>query len=180
MSRFQKMISEDMIPSISVLYRTIETAAAEIRRRVNVVNLGLNCIEFNHGTHLQITCNARQFESAREFRRAVNELHRQAPAAQKNPRDALSQFTRVRDLMARFAADDPESRRWSETVLDVRLAFTFYGREEDADGVTVHTYRNTSAGSGGEQRNWSPSASQRPSATTLLTATPGASPASRP
>ena len=151
MSRFQKMISEDMIPSISVLYRTIETAAAEIRRRVDVVNLGLNCIEFNHGTHLQIACSARQFESAREFRRAVDELHRQAPAAQKNPKESLSQFTRVRDLMARFAADDPESRRWSETVLDVRLAFTFYGREEDSDGVTVHTYRNTAAGSGGEQ-----------------------------
>jgi uncharacterized protein YPO0396 len=53
--------------------------------------------------------------------------------------------------MARFTADDPESRRWRETVLDVRLAFAFYGREEDLDGATVHTYRNTAAGSGGEQ-----------------------------
>jgi uncharacterized protein YPO0396 len=53
--------------------------------------------------------------------------------------------------MTRFTADDLESKRWRETVLDVRLAFTFYGREEDLDGTTVHTYRNTAAGSGGEQ-----------------------------
>jgi uncharacterized protein YPO0396 len=53
--------------------------------------------------------------------------------------------------MKRFTAEDPESKRWRETVLDVRQAFTFYGREEDCAGVTVHTYRNTAAGSGGEQ-----------------------------
>jgi uncharacterized protein YPO0396 len=151
MSRFRKMISEDMIPSVSVLYRTIETATAEIRRRVDVVNLGLQRIEFNHGTHLQITCNARKFESAKEFRHIVDELLRHAPAARSNQREALTQFTRVRDLMKRFTGQEPESKRWSETVLDVRLAFTFYGREEDAEGVTVHTYRNTAAGSGGEQ-----------------------------
>ncbi len=53
--------------------------------------------------------------------------------------------------MTRFTSDDLESKRWRETVLDVRLAFTFYGREEDLDGTTLHTYRNTAAGSGGEQ-----------------------------
>ena len=33
--------------------------------------------------------------------------------------------------MALFTSDDPEHKRWRETVLDVRLAFSFYGREED-------------------------------------------------
>ena len=40
MHRFQTMISEDMVPSVSVVYRTIETAAAEIRRRADMVNIG--------------------------------------------------------------------------------------------------------------------------------------------
>ena len=53
--------------------------------------------------------------------------------------------------MGRFTADDLISRRWRASVLDVRDSFTFYGREEDATGTTVHTYRNTASNSGGEQ-----------------------------
>ena len=151
MRRFQTMISEDMVPSVSVVYRTIETAAAEIRRRAEMVNIGLKRVEFNQGTHLQIAVNAHQFESVRQFRSAVDDLLKNAPAARATPQKALAQFTRVRDLMVRFTDDDPEHKRWRETVLDVRLAFSFYGREEDCDGVTIHTYRNTAAGSGGEQ-----------------------------
>jgi uncharacterized protein YPO0396 len=151
MHRFQTMISEDMVPSVSVLYRTIETASTEIRRRADMVNAGLKRVEFNQGTHLQIAVNAHQFESIRQFRGIVDDLLKNAPAARATPRQALAQFTRVRDLMARFTSDDPEDKRWRETVLDVRLAFSFYGREEDCNGVTIHTYRNTAAGSGGEQ-----------------------------
>jgi uncharacterized protein YPO0396 len=151
MHRFQTMISEDMVPSISVLYRTIETAGSEIRRRVDMVNAGLTHVEFNQGTHLQIAVNAHKFESIRQFRGTVDDLLKNAPAARATPRLALAQFTRVRDLMVRFTSDDPEDKRWRETVLDVRLAFSFYGREENCEGVTVHTYRNTAAGSGGEQ-----------------------------
>ncbi|MFD8563143.1 ATP-binding protein [Streptosporangium canum] len=151
MSRFQTMISEDMVPSISVLYRTIETSITDIRRRVDMVNAGLRRVEFNPATHLQIAYTAKQFDAAKQFRRIVDDLHRNAAATRRGRTDPLGQFRRVRELMTRFTAKDPESRRWRETVLDVRLSCTFYGREEQADHGTVHTYRNTAAGSGGEQ-----------------------------
>ena len=151
MHRFQTMISEDMVPSVSVVYRAIETASAQIRRRAEMVNTGLRQVEFNEGTHLQITWTPRQFDSVRQFRRAVDDLLAHVPDARAGNERALSQFARVRDLMARFTGASPEDKRWRDTVLDVRLAFTFYGRELDADGTTVHTYRNTAAGSGGEQ-----------------------------
>ncbi|MGW0443802.1 ATP-binding protein [Streptosporangium sandarakinum] len=151
MSRFQTMISEDMVPSVSVLYRTIETSIADIRRKVDMVNAGLRQVEFNSGTHLQIAYTAKQFEAVKEFRRIVDDLHRNAATTKGGRTDPLGQFRRVRDLMTRFTADDLESKRWRETVLDVRLSFVFYGREDDGDGVAVHTYRNTAAGSGGEQ-----------------------------
>jgi uncharacterized protein YPO0396 len=151
MDRFQKMITEDMIPSVSILYRKIEEATADIKSKLDMVNAGLRRMEFNHQTHLQISSSLRQFESAKEFRRIVDDLHKRAPAAKTSGKEALAQFTQIRNLMARFVADNAESRRWRETLLDVRLAFTFYGREEDLDGATVFTYRNTAAGSGGEQ-----------------------------
>jgi uncharacterized protein YPO0396 len=151
MTRFQRMITEDMVPSVGVLHRTIETEAAAIRTRMTTVNAGLRRAEFNEGTQLQIAWTARQFDSAREFRQAVDDLHRHAGAAQGSPEAALDQFGRIRTLMARFTSDDADSARWRDTVLDVRLSYTFYGREERPDGTTLHTYRNTAAGSGGEQ-----------------------------
>jgi uncharacterized protein YPO0396 len=151
MTRFQRMITEDMVPSVGVLHRTIETEAAAIRTRMGTVNAGLRRVEFNEGTHLQIAWTARQFDSAKEFRQAVDDLHRHAGAAQGSPEAALAQFARIRALMARFTGEDADSARWRDTVLDVRLSYTFYGREERPDGTTLHTYRNTAAGSGGEQ-----------------------------
>ncbi len=151
MNRFQAMITNDMVPSVSVLYRAIETASTEISNRARMVNEGLRRVEFNQGTHLQIAVVPRSFKSVDQFRAAVDDLLRRAPGASNTPQKALDQFTRVRALMARFTSDTTEDKHWPEQVLDVRLAFTFYGREEDADGVTVHTYRNTAAGSGGEQ-----------------------------
>jgi uncharacterized protein YPO0396 len=151
MTRFQRMITEDMVPSVGVLHRTVETEAAAIRARMATVNAGLRRVEFNEGTRLQIAWTTRQFDSAREFRKAVDDLHRHAGAAQGSPEAALAQFARIRALMTRFTGEDPDSARWRDTVLDVRLSYTFYGREERPDGTTLHTYRNTAAGSGGEQ-----------------------------
>src|SRR5262249_34687222 len=84
-----------------------------------------------------------------EFRKIVDVLLQHGGA--RKTKESFAQFNRVRDLMARFTADDAESRRWRETVLDVRLSFTFHGREDTPDGTTVTTYRNTATGSGGEQ-----------------------------
>jgi uncharacterized protein YPO0396 len=151
MTRFQQMISEDMVPSIGVLQRSIEKASAEIQARVGMVNKGLRRVSFNAGTYLQIAYKANPSEDARDFRKRVDVLLSSAPAARREAKASLTQFHRVRDLMGRFTSDDLISRRWRASVLDVRSSFTFYGREEDAAGTTVHTYRNTASNSGGEQ-----------------------------
>jgi uncharacterized protein YPO0396 len=91
-----------MVPSVGVLHRTIETEAAAIRTRMGTVNAGLRRVEFNEGTRLQIAWTTRQFDSAREFRQVVDDLHRNAGAAQGAAEAALAQFSRIRTLMARF------------------------------------------------------------------------------
>jgi uncharacterized protein YPO0396 len=151
MTRFQQMISEDMVPSIGVLQRSIEKASTEIQARIDMVNKGLRRVAFNAGTHLQIAYKANPSEDARDFRKRVDLLLSNAPAARREAKASLAQFQRVRDLMGRFTSEDLLSRRWRASVLDVRSSFTFYGREEDATGTTVHTYRNTASNSGGEQ-----------------------------
>jgi uncharacterized protein YPO0396 len=152
MNRFQQMIAEDMVPSISVLQREIENASTEIRKRVAMVNEGLTRVEFNTGTRLQIAHRSQSADDARSFRGAVDTLLRHAPNARRDAEASRAQFKRVRQLMARFTADTVEARQWRDNVLDVRNSFTFYGREERiADATAVATFSNTSANSGGEQ-----------------------------
>ncbi|MFC5752585.1 ATP-binding protein [Actinomadura rugatobispora] len=151
MGRFQLMISRDMVPSIMFVQRAIEEAARQIRERVEMVNEGLRRTEFNTGTRLQIAYTVKPFTESREFRSHVDALLRHEAAAPANAEASMGQFKRVRRLMKRFTADDAESRRWTENVLDVRQGYAFYGREETPDGVTVNTHRNTASNSGGEQ-----------------------------
>lgn len=151
MAKFQQMISEDMVPSISLLHRAIEQAAEEIKRRADMVNAGLRRAEFNPGTHLQIAYKVNQPADVKDFRKLVDELLSNAPAARRDPTASVAQFRRVRALMARFTGTTVEARRWRGNVLDVRNSYTFYGREETADGTTVFTYHNTASNSGGEQ-----------------------------
>lgn len=151
MARFERMISEDMVPSISLLHRTIENAANDIQARIDMVNAGLKRVEFDVGTHLQIVRKANEPAEAKEFRGKVDTLLRDAASARRDPTRLMHQFRRVRELMARFTSTDTEGRRWRSNVLDVRNAFTFYGREENTDGETTKTYRNTASNSGGEQ-----------------------------
>ena len=151
MDRFQRMISEDMVPSISVLQRAIENASNDIQRRIDMVNAGLRRVEFNTGRYLQIAYKASPSPDIREFRTMVDTLLSQAPAARGNPARLIAQFKRVQTLMARFTSTTPEARAWRTNVLDVRTSYVFYGQEVDEDGHIHYTYRNTSSNSGGEQ-----------------------------
>lgn len=151
MKKFQDLITEDMVPSIGLLQRAIEKASDEIRDRITMVNAGLRRVEFNTETHLQIAYKASRPTDVAEFRKAVDTLLRNAPAARRDPNQSITQFRRVRGLMARLGSDDLESRRWRANVLDVRNSYTFYGREEDTQGQTISTYQNTASNSGGEQ-----------------------------
>lgn len=151
MDRLQRMISEDMVPSIAMLQRTIETAASEIEERIRWVNAGLRRVEFNVGTRLQIAYAANPSTDVKEFRVGVDELLRDSAVLKGDPDKHVTQFKRVKKLMAKFTADDAAAERWRRNVLDVRNGYAFYGREIDSDDVTVFTYRNTATNSGGEQ-----------------------------
>lgn len=151
MGRFRRIISEDMVPSVAFLQRTIDKASAQIRERVDMVNKALSRAEFNTGTFLKIAYRSSPSEEAKIFRGQVDELMRSAPAARGNDRESLAQFQRVQQLMTFFTTDTLEARRWRDSVLDVRNAFTFYAREVDHDGATQATHSNTAVNSGGEQ-----------------------------
>lgn len=151
MGRFQRMISEDMVPSISVLQRAIENAAHDIERRIEMVNAGLRRVEFNPGRHLQIAFKANPAPEVKEFRAMVDKLLSEAPLVRSDNLKLLAQFQRVQQLMRKFTGTDAESRNWRTNVLDVRTSYIFHGIEQDSDGTIHATHHNTGVNSGGEQ-----------------------------
>ncbi len=154
MEKFKHIISEDMVPSIAVLQRAIETSTGQIKDRITMVNDALNRAQFNPDTFLQIAYKAAMSDDVKNFRAQVDELLRNASASRRGDRESLAQFQRVQRLMAAFTADTPEAKRWRASVLDVRNAFAFYAREIDHEGVTRATHSNTAVNSGGEQEKF--------------------------
>lgn len=156
LARLQQLIGGEMVSSVGLLAHAVDEAGAAIERGIREVNTGLRRVEFNRGedgtgSFLQIVARPHPGGEVREFHALVGELFEHNASAGRDSGEALRQFKRVRALMSRFTADSGEDRRWRDAVLDVRGNFTFYGREVDAAGETVHTYRNTAGSSGGEQ-----------------------------
>ena len=58
-----------MVPSVSILYRKIEETTTDIKSKLKMVNTGLRRMEFNDGTHLQISSDTKQFDSTSVPRR---------------------------------------------------------------------------------------------------------------
>ncbi|HEX5406369.1 MAG TPA: SbcC/MukB-like Walker B domain-containing protein, partial [Pseudonocardiaceae bacterium] len=154
MEKFKHIISEDMVPSIAVLQRAIETSTGQIKDRIAMVNDALNRVQFNPGTFLQIAYKASLSDDVKTFRAQVDDLLRNASASRRGNRESLAQFQRVQRLMATFIADTTEAKRWRANVLDVRNGFSFYAREIDHEGVTRATHSNTAVNSGGEQEKF--------------------------
>ncbi|MFF5264557.1 ATP-binding protein [Actinomadura viridis] len=151
MQHLQRMISQDMVPSVAFLQRAIEEAVAEVKQRIAVVNTSLKLVQFAEGTYLQIAPAFTHFEEAREFRAQVDALLSNEPRTRTDPQAVIDQFHRVRALMARFTAQDTSSQHWKTRILDIRQAFTFTGQEKLPDGSTIRIHRKTGSKSGGEQ-----------------------------
>ncbi|WP_249337275.1 ATP-binding protein, partial [Tsukamurella paurometabola] len=154
--KFRRLITTDVSHSVSNLFKEVDDTHRAITRGIADVNAGLRRVEFNEGTYLQIAYAARPTPEAQEFAKLVDEMVRDAPAAKRaEPAAMAAQFKRIRGLVLRLTGDDPESRRWTENVLDVRTGYSFYGRENavgaEPDAPAVVTYRNTATNSGGEQ-----------------------------
>ena len=74
MHRFQTMISEDMVPSVSVLYRAIETARRRSGAAWKWSTPGCGGSSSTRAPTCRSPGHARQFDSVRQFRRAVDDL----------------------------------------------------------------------------------------------------------
>lgn len=125
-----------------------------ILERMDLVNDSLGQVPFNQSTnqrtYLHIDASDRQLADVKEFKQEIQQALSHAWTEDREFAEA--RFLALRRLVDRLASQDPEQKRWRETVLDVRQHVEFIGREIDESGVEVEVYRSGAGKSGGQRQ----------------------------
>jgi uncharacterized protein YPO0396 len=150
-ARFFELLQSQSKQNLLVLQKHMTEARKLIGQRMEEVNESLERVPFNRGTLLQIELTDRGLAEVRDFQQQLRDVlsHHQT----EDRALAETQFSVLRQLVAKLAADDPEHKRWRELVLDVRQHVEFVGVELEVDTRRqVEVYRSGAGKSGGQRQ----------------------------
>ncbi len=152
--RFFELLQNQSHQNLAALSTHLNDARKAILERMDLVNDSLSQVPFNQSTnqrtYLHIDASDRQLVDVKEFKREIQQTL--SHAWTENREFAEARFLALRRLVDRLASQDPEQKRWRETVLDVRQHVEFIGREIDEGGVEVEIYRSGAGKSGGQRQ----------------------------
>ena len=152
--RFFELLQNQSHQNLAALSTYLNDARKAILERMNLVNESLCQVPFNQSanqrTYLHIDANDRQLADVKEFKQEIQQALSHAWTEDREFAEA--RFLALRRLVDRLANQDPEQKRWRETVLDVRQHVEFIGREIDESGVEVEIYRSGAGKSGGQRQ----------------------------
>jgi uncharacterized protein YPO0396 len=148
--RFFELLRNQSHQNLAALSTHLSQARKAILERMAQVNESLRHAPFNPGTHLHIEVSDRQLPEVRELRQEIQQALSHAWGDDRDGAEA--RFVVLRRLVERLASQDPEQRRWRESVLDVRLHVEFIGQELDENGAPVEVYRSGAGKSGGQRQ----------------------------
>lgn len=152
--RFFELLQNQSHQNLAALYTYLNDARKAILERMELVNDSLSQVPFNQSTHqrtyLHIDASDRQLVDVKEFKQEIQQAL--SHAWSENREFAEARFLALRRLVDRLASQDPEQKRWRESVLDVRQHVEFIGREIDEGGVEVEIYRSGAGKSGGQRQ----------------------------
>lgn len=152
--RFFELLQNQSHQNLAALSTYLNDARKAILERMDLVNDSLGQVPFNQSTnqrtYLHIDASDRQLVDVKEFKQEIQQALSHAWTEDREFAEA--RFLALRRLVDRLASQDPEQKRWRETVLDVRQHVEFIGREIDENGVEVEIYRSGAGKSGGQRQ----------------------------
>lgn len=152
--RFFELLQNQSHQNLAALSTYLNDARKAILERMELVNESLSQVPFNQSTsqrtYLHIDASDRQLQDVREFKQDIQQALSHAWSEDREL--AETRFLALRKLVERLSSQDPEQKRWCESVLDVRRHVEFIGREIDEDGVEVEIYRSGAGKSGGQRQ----------------------------
>jgi uncharacterized protein YPO0396 len=152
--RFFELLQNQSHQNLAALATHLNNARKAILERMGLVNESLRQAPFNQTadqrTYLHIDATDRQLPEVREFKQEVAQVL--SNAWSEECEFAEARFITLRKLVERLASQDPEQKRWRESVLDVRQHVEFIGREMDESGIEIEVYRSGAGKSGGQRQ----------------------------
>ena len=152
--RFFELLQNQSHQNLAALSTYLNDARKAILERMDLVNDSLSQVPFNQSatqrTYLRIDASDRQLPEVQEFKREIQQALSHAWSEERE--HAETRFLALRRLVERLSSQDPEKKRWRESVLDVRQHVEFIGREMDESGVDIEIYRSGAGKSGGQRQ----------------------------
>lgn len=152
--QFFELLQSQSNQNLAALAKYLENARKAIFERLELVNESLSQVPFNqyqdYRTFLSIEAADRQLVEVKEFKQTLQQLLYHA--LNEDREEAEARFVILRKLVESLSSQDPERKRWRESVLDVRQHVEFIAREMDAEGVEVEIYRSGAGKSGGQRQ----------------------------
>ena len=152
--RFFELLQNQSNRNLAVLSTYLSDARKAILERMELVNNGLSQVPFNQSagqsTFLRIDVSDRQLPEVREFIQCIKQAL--SHAWSEDSENAEERFIALRKLVERLSSQDPDQKRWRESMLDVRQHVEFIGRETDESGIEVEIYRSGAGKSGGQRQ----------------------------
>jgi uncharacterized protein YPO0396 len=152
--KFFELLQNQSHQNLAALSTYLNDARKSILERMTLVNDSLSQVPFNQSTsqqtYLHIDASDRQLPEVREFKQDIQQALSHAWSEDRE--FAESRFLALRQLVERLSSQDPEQKRWRDSVLDVRQHVEFIGREIDEGGVEVEVYRSGAGKSGGQRQ----------------------------
>ncbi|ADL55241.1 ATP-binding protein [Gallionella capsiferriformans] len=152
--RFFDLLQNQSHQNLAALSTYLNDARKAILERMELVNDSLGQVPFNQSanqqTYLHIDATDRQLPEVKEFKQDIQQALSHAWSEDRE--FAESRFIALRRLVERLSSQDPELKRWRDSVLDVRQHVEFIGCEIDESGVEVEIYRSGAGKSGGQRQ----------------------------
>jgi len=152
--RFFELLQTQSNQNLAALSTYLNSARKAILERMVLVNDSLRQVPFNKTenqcTYLHIDANDRQLQDVSEFKQDIKQALNYALSEDRENEE--TRFIALRKMVQRLSSQEPDQKRWRESVLDVRQHVEFVGREIDESGVEVEVYRSGAGKSGGQRQ----------------------------
>jgi len=144
--RFKERLNEKVTQEIGILNGTFQAEMAEIRDKIDLLNLSLRQLEYRPGTYMQLAQQLVRDVEITDFQISLRECL--ADAFEGTIEADEARYVRIEKLLKRLQEDN----RWRDKVTDVRKWFDFAAREtEEETGRIKADYTDSDGQSGGEK-----------------------------
>lgn len=148
-NKFLELMNRMSTQNLGMISRQLRNARREIEDRINPINESLSKSEYNTGRYLHIDVRDQRGDVVKEFQKMLDKAV-SGSLGISDEQQARARYQQIADIISRLSSQHAGDARWRNTVLDTRRHVRFIGLERDSDGVTVNSYVDSTALSGGQ------------------------------